>query len=81
MTNHACLRSRAGAAITGGLIALSFAVQSGRADSVEDFYKGKNVNLIIGYSVGGGYDLYGRLLARHLGKHIPGHARVSCRRT
>jgi tripartite-type tricarboxylate transporter receptor subunit TctC len=29
--------------------------------------------VIIGYSVGGGYDLYGRLLARHLGKHIPGH--------
>ncbi len=76
MTNHACLRSRAGAAITGGLIALSFAVQSGRADSIEDFYKGKTVNLMIGYSVGGGYDLYGRLLARHLGKHIPGHPGV-----
>src|SRR6185312_708145 len=30
-------------------------------------------NVIIGYSVGGGYDLYGRLVARHLGKHIPGH--------
>ena len=58
------------------LIALSFAVRSGRADSVEDFYKGKTVNLIIGYSVGGGYDLYGRLLARHLGKHIPGHPDV-----
>ncbi len=76
MTNHACLRSRAGAAITGGLIALSFVVQSGRADSIEDFYKGKTVNLMIGYSVGGGYDLYGRLLARHLGKHIPGHPGV-----
>jgi tripartite-type tricarboxylate transporter receptor subunit TctC len=76
MTDHACFRSRACAAITGGLIALSLSVQSGRADSLEDFYKGKTVNLMIGYSVGGGYDLYGRLLARHLGKHIPGHPSV-----
>ncbi len=43
---------------------------------VEDFYKGKSVSLIIGYSVGGGYDAYGRLLARHLGKHIPGNPGV-----
>src|SRR6266852_7087780 len=39
---------------------------------VEEFYKGKSISLIIGYSVGGGYDLYGRLLARHMGKYIPG---------
>jgi tripartite-type tricarboxylate transporter receptor subunit TctC len=43
------------------------------AQSVADFYRGKNVTLSIGYSVGGGYDLYGRLVARHLGKHIPGN--------
>jgi tripartite-type tricarboxylate transporter receptor subunit TctC len=43
---------------------------------VEDFYKGKTVSLLIGYSVGGGYDAYGRLLARHLGKHIPGNPTV-----
>ena len=42
------------------------------ADPVEDFFRGKSVNLAIGYSAGGGYDLYGRLLARHLGKQIPG---------
>src|SRR5262249_5181992 len=42
------------------------------ADSVEDFYKGKSISLIIGYSVGGGYDLYGRLVARHMAKYIPG---------
>jgi tripartite-type tricarboxylate transporter receptor subunit TctC len=47
-----------------------------RADSVEDFYRGKNVTLVIGYSVGGGYDLYGRLLARHIGKYIPGQPNV-----
>ena len=41
-----------------------------------DFYKGKTVDLYIGYSVGGGYDLYARMLARHIGKHIPGNPTV-----
>ena len=36
------------------------------------FYKGKQVSLVIAAAVGGGYDLYARLVARHLGKHIPG---------
>ena len=43
---------------------------------VEEFYRGKNISLIIGYSVGGGYDLYGRLVARHMGKHIPGRPTI-----
>ncbi len=43
-----------------------------RAQSVEEFYKGKNISMLIGFSVGGGYDLYARHLARHMGKHIPG---------
>src|SRR5262245_48025145 len=42
-----------------------------------DFYKGKNIDLMIGYSVGGGYDVYARLIARHLGKHIPGNPTVT----
>jgi tripartite-type tricarboxylate transporter receptor subunit TctC len=42
------------------------------ADDVADFYRGKQVRLLIGYSAGGGYDTYARLLARHMGKHIPG---------
>src|SRR5262245_23746535 len=46
------------------------------AQSVEDFYRGKTINLIIGYSVGGGYDLYGRLISRHIGKHIPGRPAI-----
>ena len=47
-----------------------------QAQPVEDFYRGSTVNLVIGYSVGGGYDLYGRLLARHLGKYIPGQPNI-----
>ena len=46
------------------------------AESVEEFYRGKTVIVAIGFSVGGGYDLYARLLARHLGKYIPGHPNV-----
>src|ERR1041385_7353764 len=42
-------------------------------DPIADFYKGKQVSIVIGSSAGGGYDTYARLLARHLGKHIPGN--------
>ncbi|MBI4491513.1 MAG: hypothetical protein HY690_01820, partial [Chloroflexi bacterium] len=44
--------------------------------AVADFYRGKNVKLIVGHAAGGGYDLYSRLIARHLGKHIPGSPNV-----
>src|SRR5215208_5708489 len=47
-----------------------------RAQTVEDAYKGKNINLVIGYSVGGGYDLYARQVARHIGKYIPGRPTI-----
>src|SRR5215510_4593013 len=42
------------------------------AQSVEEFYKGKTISLSIGFDAGGGYDIYGRLLSRHLSRHIPG---------
>ena len=45
-------------------------------NAVEQFYRGKTVNVYIGSAVGGGYDGYGRLVARHLGKHIPGNPLV-----
>jgi tripartite-type tricarboxylate transporter receptor subunit TctC len=50
---------------------------SGQAQSPADFYKGKNVDMMIGYSVGGGYDVYARMIAKHLGKHIPGNPTVT----
>jgi len=46
------------------------------AQSVEEFYSGKIVSLYIGYPAGGGYDVYGRVVAHHLGKHIPGNPTV-----
>jgi tripartite-type tricarboxylate transporter receptor subunit TctC len=39
----------------------------------EDFYKGKRINLLVGYAPGGSYDATARLLARHIGRHIPGN--------
>jgi tripartite-type tricarboxylate transporter receptor subunit TctC len=44
-----------------------------RADTVADFYRGKTVAMVVGTPAGGGYDIYARLLAKHLGKHIPGN--------
>ena len=43
------------------------------AGAQEPFYKGKTIRLIVGLSAGGGYDVYSRTIARHMGKHIPGN--------
>src|SRR5690348_1129402 len=42
----------------------------------DSFYRGKTVTIVVGYSAGGGYDQYARLVARHLGRHIPGQPSV-----
>ena len=58
---------------------LSLAAAAGlpaQAQSVADFYRGKTVNVLIGVGVGGEYDLQARLVARHIGKHIPGNPNV-----
>jgi tripartite-type tricarboxylate transporter receptor subunit TctC len=47
-----------------------------RAQDVGEFYKGRSVNVTVGFSVGGGYDLYARHLARYMGKHLPGSPTV-----
>jgi tripartite-type tricarboxylate transporter receptor subunit TctC len=57
-------------AISIVLGARALAVQSGE---VENFYKGHSISMIIGFGVGGGYDLYGRLISRFMGKYLPGN--------
>ena len=54
--------------------AAAFAAIAGpaAADPVADFYKGKTLSMVISVSPGGGYDLLGRTVARHIGKQIPG---------
>ncbi len=57
-------------------ISLLLALSAARADEVADFYRGRQVDLIVGFGPGGGYDIYARLLARYIGKYIPGHPNV-----
>jgi len=49
---------------------------SGQAQSVEAFYRGKTLSMVIGYPTGGSNDIYARSVARHIGKHIPGNPTV-----
>jgi tripartite-type tricarboxylate transporter receptor subunit TctC len=58
------------------LLTMALALVEARGDSIADFYKGKQINLIVGYGPGGGYDVYARQLARHLGKYVPGNPTV-----
>src|SRR5215218_4874910 len=49
------------------------------ADAIEDFYRGKTISLYVGFPPAGGYDIYARVLAAHLGRHIPGHPTILVR--
>ncbi len=66
------MRAHALAAVLLALLPASIA----NAQRPADFYKGKTVELYVGYSVGGAYDLYARTVARFLGRHIPGNPTV-----
>ena len=58
---------------------LSFSMlarRTAQSDAVAEFYRGKTVNVLIGVGVGGEYDIQARLVARHIGKHIPGNPTV-----
>ena len=58
---------------TAGLLLLAPVAAEAQTDAVAEFYKGKQIQIIIRSGVGGGYDQYSRLLARHIGRHIPGN--------
>ncbi len=47
-----------------------------QAQSLEEFYRGKQLNMVIGYPTGGSNDIYARAVARHIGRHIPGNPTV-----
>ncbi len=61
-------------AVVLALVALAH--RPAQAQSVEDFYRGKRLTLTVGYGPGGGYDLFARLLARHLGRFLPGNPAI-----
>jgi tripartite-type tricarboxylate transporter receptor subunit TctC len=65
------LRLRIAAAALGAAAVVLAAGGAGRAAD-SDFYAGKTIQVLIGFSSGGGYDLYARTVARYLGRHLPG---------
>jgi tripartite-type tricarboxylate transporter receptor subunit TctC len=60
----------------GVLAAIAGAAGEASAQTPEEFYKGQSIDLVIGYPPGGSNDTWGRILARHLGKHVPGKPNV-----
>ena len=63
----------------GCAAALILATSPAASQSTDNFYSGKTITLTVGFTPGGGYDLFARLLARHLGNHIPGKPTVVVR--
>ncbi len=64
--------------ICGALAALGCA-SFARAQSAEAFYRGKSIDMVIGYPPGGSNDLYARIVARHMGAHVPGNPTIVIR--
>src|SRR4029077_18447736 len=60
-------------AATAVLLSAATWPASTHAQTVEEFYKSRSVTMLVGSGVGGGYDTYARVFARHLSKHLPGH--------
>ena len=58
------------------LIAAPLAGEPAAADPVADFYKGRTFTILVGQEPGTGFDIYGRALARHIGRHIPGNPQI-----
>jgi tripartite-type tricarboxylate transporter receptor subunit TctC len=66
------IKNLATAALTA-VLGCSVSLGAFAADDVASFYKGKRLKMIVGSGPGGGYDTYARLMARHIGRHIPGN--------
>ena len=67
------MRPIASACMAGAILAWA---STSQAQTPAEFFRGKTITLEIGSSVGGGYDIHGRLLARHMGKYIPGNPTI-----
>lgn len=73
MTSRHTIVGRIGLSVFSvSLLFLSAGERSANADPVADFYKSKNMQIVIRTGPGTGYDLYGRLVARHFPSHVPG---------
>jgi tripartite-type tricarboxylate transporter receptor subunit TctC len=61
--------------MVGGLFVFGAGVPAA-SDEIVDFYRGKRISVVIGYSSGGGYNQYARVFARYFGAHVPGNPSV-----
>lgn len=68
----ALLKSRFTNWLCAAAVAVSAASAKASADPIEDFYKGKTLRVVVGYASGGGYDIYARVFAEHIGNYLPG---------
>jgi len=64
---------KGGVKLTGILVGLLLIAGAGGVFAQANFYEGKTIRFIVGFSAGGGYDAYTRTMARHMGKHVPGN--------
>lgn len=64
-----------GGALLAGVLALG-GLAPAAAQTPEEFYRGNTITLLVGYSPGGTYDITARLIAQHMGKHIPGNPQI-----
>lgn len=62
--------------VVTAVLCFAFTVPAYAQQDVASFYKGKQIRLLVGSAPGGGYDVGARVVARHLGKHIPGHPTI-----
>src|SRR5947199_8280110 len=62
-----------GVKLTGILVGLLLIAGAEEVFAQANFYEGKTIRFIVGFSAGGGYDAYTRTIARHMGKHVPGN--------
>ncbi|MBI2992417.1 MAG: hypothetical protein HYY47_09835 [Deltaproteobacteria bacterium] len=58
------------------LVLVSLVASAPRQVSGQEFYKDKTIRIIVGFAAGGGFDTYARIIARHMGKHIPGNPTI-----
>ena len=58
------------------VVALTLGLVPAKAETVAEFYKAKQITIIVGYGTGGAYDLYARLLSRHMGQFLPENPKI-----
>ena len=66
----------AGTRIVMALLLAAAWPASALAETVEEFYRGKSITMLVGGGAGGGYDTYARVFARHLSRHVPGNPHI-----